>query len=234
MDNVKCFNIDGESLVLDKTLVSFNDTPIFFICRDDERNYYAVLCTNVEELEYIVVKSTIKMIYEMLVQKIDMRELFLSVSCFWYVQTGASIEEDEVQLLSCENMDLEVLPFSGAKYEPINKSDADYIETITAEYLDNRNFVSMDYLNGMEDIFSDIPEDIALETAQPIVQYVDFGPLIDGQFPGLKKVFEHSWDDGRSPIRYSGQVETQKQVPVKEVCEREIAVETDGHWAEAA
>ena len=65
MHNTVCFEIDGKALVLDKELITFT-IPIFFICYDNDNQKYAVLCTDSEQLNYIVGKVDTNSILAML------------------------------------------------------------------------------------------------------------------------------------------------------------------------
>ena len=140
MTNQLCFIIENKKLFLDKVLVSFNETPIFFVCRDEERNLYLVLCSDIEELNYIVVKQSLTTIWRMLTKKTSMRAALLDCECFWHVASGVSIEEDRVELLKKSQMDNSILPFEEALFEAIKKEDKQYVDKMTSEYLNALSF----------------------------------------------------------------------------------------------
>ena len=52
MKKTLCFILENKNLYLDKVLVSFNDTPIFYTCLDQNSNYYLVLCTDLNNFNY--------------------------------------------------------------------------------------------------------------------------------------------------------------------------------------
>ena len=74
MDKELCFNIENINLYLEQTLVDYLDIPIFFLCRG-EKQYYAALCTNIDELSYIVVKLSLMDVYNLLHGSIPMRDV---------------------------------------------------------------------------------------------------------------------------------------------------------------
>ena len=78
-----CFNLNGTNLYLDSVFVYFNEIPIFFTCIDTNENHYLVLCTNVDDLKYYIVTTSIKTIYDMLNKKISMREAILNSQQYW-------------------------------------------------------------------------------------------------------------------------------------------------------
>lgn len=191
MDKEVCFFINGNTLFLDKVLVAFNDTPIFFVCYDDDNNYYIALCTDIEELEYIIVKCSLQSLYQMLVKKIEMREPFVTASHFWYVKAGTSVENDEVQYLEREHMDLGVLPYPNAFYETRNEKDREYVEKIEAIYCVKENFSAIETIGNLEEIVNAMME-ISLDFIPQSAQYFDFAPASTSPFVGRTKKFEFS------------------------------------------
>lgn len=189
MDKEVCFFISGNTLFLDKVLVAFNDTPIFFVCCDNDKNYYIALCTNIEELEYIIVKCSLQLLYQMLVRKIEMREPFVTASHFWNVKAGTSVENDEVQYLERERMDLEVLPYPNAFYETKNKADSEYVEKIEAIYCVKDNFSAIETIANSEELVNAMME-ISLDFIPQATQYFDFAPALTSPFVGRTKEFK--------------------------------------------
>ena len=204
MDKQICFLINDESLFLDKVLVAFNDTPIFFVCCDNNSCYYLALCTDIENLEYIVVKASLEMIYRVLTQKIEMREPFTAASCFWEVKAGTSIQEDEVRLLDGKNIDLEVLPYPGAVYETINKSDEAYVEQIKGYYFNVADFETLP-VTDLEYSSDDTIEILAVNM-HPVVQYVELSTKPGRPFSGLVKMFECSGAEKEDMYFYTEQM----------------------------
>lgn len=133
MDNTLCFCLNKSNLVLDKVLVSFNEIPIFFICIDQEKNRYVVLCSDIDDFQYIIVPQKTQQIVDMLSQKITMRDLFENIDHFWSVQSGNVPDEDIVELHSGDQMDKEILPESGALYTIVDDGIRVYLNKLCAE-----------------------------------------------------------------------------------------------------
>lgn len=148
MEKELCFKIAERELFLEQSLVEYNDVPIYYICRDEEL-FYTVLCTDVDDLKYVIVNSKIKDIALMLHGVITMRELMLKADSFWEVITGDEIESDVIALKNIKEIDLCDLPdessyfgiyteqikayvdrfdkaFYGGEYEKIEKQDVRY------------------------------------------------------------------------------------------------------------
>ena len=65
MDRELCFYIEGNQLYLEQVLVEYNDIPIFFVCRDTAA-HYVVLCSDLEEFRYMVVKAANEDLFRLL------------------------------------------------------------------------------------------------------------------------------------------------------------------------
>ncbi len=189
MNKELCFIIDNNELYLDKVLVSFNDIPIFFICRDNDRQLYLVLCSDLDQMEYIVVKQSVRSIWQMLIQKISMREALLDCETFWFIKSENSIKDDVVELLTNDKMDLDVLPIEGAMYEKISEEDSHYIEQITSEYLNQIRFGSNETIQNIIELALEILPSV-LERYYQIDKYIEFGPSIKNLKSGIKTQFK--------------------------------------------
>lgn len=188
MDKEVCFFINGNTLFLDKVLVSFNDTPIFFVCCDSDKKYYIVLCTNMEDLEYIVVSCSPQLLYQMLSKKVEMRKPFISANNFWNIKAGETVENDEVQYLESDKLDLDDLPYPNAFYEARKKDDIEYVERIAASYFVEDNFCAMDEIADVDKKASTLVG-MSLEFVAQIEQYFDCAPLLNSSFAGRQKKF---------------------------------------------
>ena len=161
MNNQICFIVDGIELYLDKDLVMFNDIPIFFICKDSNKKYYLVLCTDVDDFNYIIVDIKFSVLYEMLKQQISMKNAIISAKYFWNVQSGDNIFDDIVKKSSIKNIDNEVLPLEDAFYEPVTEQDKLYVENIESKYLSSLVFVDK------------IKEDVELSSSVNIISNIE-------------------------------------------------------------
>lgn len=191
MNKEVCFFINGNTLFLDKVLVSFNDTPIFFVCCDNSNDYYIVLCTNVEDLEYIIIKSSLHALYQMLSKKIEMRALFTNASHFWNVKAGDTWESDEVQYLERGQMVTDDLPYPNAYYEARKREDTVYVEQIAAAYFAQDKFSAIEAKTDIDKAVSTLIG-ISLDFAQEFDPYIDCVPIPMSPFTRKTKVFEAS------------------------------------------
>lgn len=51
MNKELCFILDNKNIYLDHILVDYEYVPIFFLCKDDECQYYLALCTDIENYQ---------------------------------------------------------------------------------------------------------------------------------------------------------------------------------------
>lgn len=213
MDKQLCFILDNENIYLDKVLVSFNDIPILFVCRDSSKNYYLVLCSNLEELEYIIVQQSLKNLWSMLTKNITMRTAFLSCESFWFVKSGNTIEEDECAIIPKSKMDLDALPFENAMYETISEDDTLYVDRITNEYLDNVSFDLSEEIKDITDPLFDVISPLN-DCFGDITSYIDFGPVIQSIEISTTMSFSDNDFTQTSPlnIAYNQQITETKEV----------------------
>lgn len=112
-----CFIIENNKLFLDRILVSFNDTPILFICQDERKNYYLVQCSSLENLEYIVEKQNIENLLMLLTEQKSLRSTLLDCDYFWEVKAGNDIKEDIIIRKNIAEIDYLILPAEDVFYD---------------------------------------------------------------------------------------------------------------------
>ena len=117
MDKQLCFVVDEQSLFLEKMLVFFNDIPIFFVCKNEKEQPFLVLCTDLEQLEYLVAEMELHTLREMLNQQCTMREAILNGVNFWKVVSGDTIENDLCEKIDKSKIEVDSLPKEGAVYK---------------------------------------------------------------------------------------------------------------------
>lgn len=127
MNKSKCFYIDGRYLYLEQTLVEYNGIPIYFLCRDDEQ-YYTVLCTDIDELKYVIVETTIGDVYGLLHGRIPMRNVILKANHYWQVVSEEDMLQDDVRCLSMDKLDHSLLPEAGACFEVLSADVRAFVE----------------------------------------------------------------------------------------------------------
>lgn len=133
MDNTLCFKIENVDLYLEKVLVDYAEIPIFFLCKGDEQ-YYLVLCTDMDELNYIVVKLSMDNLYELLHGEKPMRNVILNQKEYWNVISGEEISLDKVEKLSISELDVDLLPKENAYFEIVTEKLKNYVKEFDVEY----------------------------------------------------------------------------------------------------
>lgn len=117
---ILCFKINNRNLYLEKTLYYFNEIPILFICKDDESQYYLVLCYNYNNFNYIVAETTFEILYNMLSQQCDLRTPFLLANKGYRIIIAADtndIDKDDVTIVDLSSdIYSGIFPKAGAKY----------------------------------------------------------------------------------------------------------------------
>lgn len=186
MDKQLCFVIDGQNLFLEKTLVFFNDIPIFFICRNERKQPFLVLCTELDRLEYLIVETELYTLREMLNQRCTMRNAILQGTNFWKVVSGDTIENDLCEKIDKSKIELDSLPNEGAVYNKIFKEDESYADQIESEYLNNSNYESM---NQIENLMNDFDSLVGISEDYNISIYTDIGPSVNSATNGTKRLF---------------------------------------------
>lgn len=158
MEKELCFYIEGNKLYLEQVLVDYNDVPIFFICKD-EKTYYAVLCTDMEELSYIVVSLSEVELYNLLHGKLSMREVFTRQQKYWEVKSGAEIELDTVICRPIKEIDCSALPQEGAYFEILTDEVSSYVRKFDTTFLSTEQFeVLLQRPDFNENLLNDIFE----------------------------------------------------------------------------
>lgn len=118
--NDLCFIINSREIYLEKVLVSFNETPMLFVCRAPDNVPFAALCTDLEHLSYLIAQTTDRDVLDLVSGKIPMRDIFTNAEYLWSVETSDTIEQDVVRTVKHEELDESVLPLVGALYEIVS------------------------------------------------------------------------------------------------------------------
>lgn len=133
MDSELCFRIEGIELYLEQVLVDYMDIPIFFLCKG-ESNYYLVLCADVDELNYIIVRLSMNDLYELLHGERSIRNTILKQKEYWNVISGEEISLDKVGKLSISELDVSLLPKEDVYFEIVSTKLENYVKKFDTEY----------------------------------------------------------------------------------------------------
>lgn len=128
MNKELCFILDNKNIYLDHILVDYEYVPIFFLCKDDDCQYYLALCTDIENGEYIVVKISLLSVYNLLHGNIAMRDVILNQKIFWKVVSGDEIKNDIVNEYPIDYINHQDLPEKDAKFKILQKHIKEYVQ----------------------------------------------------------------------------------------------------------
>ena len=133
MNSNLCFRVEGIELYLEQVLVDYMDIPIFFLCKG-ESNHYLVLCTDIDELNYIIVKLSMNDVYELLHGGESIRNIILKQNEYWNVISGEEIPLDKVEELSTPKLDVSLLPKEDVYFEIVSMKLENYVKKFDMEY----------------------------------------------------------------------------------------------------
>ena len=133
MDSELCFRIENIELYLEQVLVDYMDIPIFFLCKG-EGDYYLVLCTDIDELNYIVVKLSMSDVYKLLHSEESILNIILKQEEYWNVISGEEISLDKVEKLSIPELDVSLLPKEDTYFEIVSTKLENYVKKFDTQY----------------------------------------------------------------------------------------------------
>ena len=133
MNSNLCFRIEGIELYLEQVLVDYMDIPIFFLCKG-EGDYYLVLCTDIDELNYIIVKLSMSDVYKLLHSEESILNIILKQEGYWNVISGKEIPLDKVEKLSTLKLDVSLLPKEDVYFEIVTEKLKNYVKKFDMEY----------------------------------------------------------------------------------------------------
>lgn len=152
MDKELCFCVEEKNLYLEHVLVDYMDIPIFFLCSEFETGqYYVVLCTDINEYNYIIVKGTKLEIYNLLHGKTPMRNSILRQKEYWEIISGEEPVLDTVIKHSIDEIDKAFLPEEGACFKILDSNTHRFVQAF------DDDFFSSEYYN-MADVGMNINE----------------------------------------------------------------------------
>jgi hypothetical protein len=152
MDREVCFCLCNKEVYLEQILVDYMGIPIFFICKDGNDQFYIVLCTDLEELNYIAAFMSITDVYGLLHGKLPMRDAFFKQKEYWKIISGEEITMDKVRKCPMDKLDYSVLPEEGAVFCILTEEMEEYVRRFDEEFWKGRYFVKCEKkaeMNGL-------------------------------------------------------------------------------------
>lgn len=129
-NNEVCFEINSKKIFLDKVLVEYNKTPVFFVCNNSDNEYFIALCTDIDSDQYIVVKTNIVRLLKLFKKNITMREIILAEEKFWEIEAAENFQDDKYELLDIQKINNDVLPYVDSYFEVLSKELKLYFECL--------------------------------------------------------------------------------------------------------
>lgn len=133
VDSELCFRIEGIELYLEQVLVDYMDIPIFFLYKG-ESNHYLVLCTDIDELNYIIVRLSMNDVYDLLHGGESIRNAILKQNEYWNVISGKETPLDKVEKLSIPKLSSSLLPKEDVYFEIVSMKLENYVKKFDTEY----------------------------------------------------------------------------------------------------
>lgn len=127
MNKELCFIIEVKELYLEKVLVSFQEVPIFFLCKNS-KDYYIALCVDVDKLNYVVTRLSIKDVFDLLHGIIPMRNAITQQEAYWYIESQEDIKSDTVEKRQMYTLDITILPQVNAYFEILTPDMEKYVQ----------------------------------------------------------------------------------------------------------
>lgn len=151
MDKELCFCIEEKELYLEQVLVDYRDIPIFFLCKNDKQ-YYVVLCTDINEYNYIVVQTPIFVVYNLLHGKVPMRNVFSREKEYWEIISGNEVAQDIVIKHSVDELNVALLPKEDAYYEVLTEEISAFVQKFDAEFWKTEHFSNIGLRGDLSEI----------------------------------------------------------------------------------
>lgn len=139
MNKELCFNIENLKLYLEQVLVDYMDIPIFFLCKG-ENQYYIALCTDIDELHYIVAKLSLLDVYNLLHGKVPMRDVILKQKEYWNIVSGTDISLDIVTKKKIDTLETSLLPEENACFKILTKQMQIYVQQFDCDFFATQYF----------------------------------------------------------------------------------------------
>ena len=127
MNKELCFIIEGKELYLEKVLVSFQEVPIFFLCKNN-KDYNIALCVDVDKLNYVVTRLSIKDVFDLLHGIIPMRNAITQQEAYWYIESQEDIKSDTVEKRQMYTLDITILPQVNEYFEILTPDMEKYVQ----------------------------------------------------------------------------------------------------------
>lgn len=173
MNKELCFNIENVNLYLEQVLVDYMDIPIFFLC-SGEKQFYLALCTDIKNLNYIVVKLSLIDVYSLLHGNISMRNVILNQKVYWDIISGEEIELDVVTKKNIDTIEKELLPEADACFKILTEQIASFVQKFDQEIFYTNYFLESTKKAEINELFTNFSLDVMLENVTQFTELLDY------------------------------------------------------------
>lgn len=172
MDKELCFKIENDSLYLEQVLVDYMDIPIFFLC-SSKQQYFIALCTDIEELNYIVTKLSSDYVYKLLRGDISMRDVILEQKEYWNIISGDEISQDKVKKEDISSIDKGILPEEGAYFKILTKEIERFVNNFESSFFATENYSKIEKKLSLSEDTTELP-DLLIEGVNVYNELLDY------------------------------------------------------------
>lgn len=172
MNRELCFNIENQYLYLEQVLVDYMDIPIFFLCKD-KKQYYIALCTDIDELSYIVTKLSLSEVYNLLHGKIPMRDVFLKQQEYWEIVSGDKVCMDMVTKKKIDALEQSLLPEADACFKILTKQIKLFVQEFDDEFFSAKYFSESNKKADLRELISEFPLEVLLANIDQFTELAD-------------------------------------------------------------
>lgn len=173
MNKELCFNIENVSLYLEKVLVDYMDIPIFFLCKGED-HHYIVLCTDINELKYIVAKLSLLDVYNLLHGNIPMRDVILRQTKYWEIDSGEQVDSDIVVKKNIDTINVDLLPEMNACFKILTEEMRVFVQEFDCEFFSAKYFSESNQKIDLNEQVTSFSIDILLRDIEQFTELVDF------------------------------------------------------------
>lgn len=173
MNKELCFNIENVNLYLEQVLVDYMNVPIFFLC-SGENQFYLALCTDIENLNYIIVKLPLIDVYNLLHGNISMRNAILNQKEYWNIISGDEVALDVVIKKNIDTIENELLPEADACFQVLTKQIESFVQKFDQEFFYTQYILDNTKKTEVNELLTSLSFDIILENVTQFTELLDY------------------------------------------------------------
>lgn len=103
---MKCFKINEEILFLEKVLLYFQETPLLFICKNNECERYIVFCQDTDKFIYLVSEISTSNLIKYLKSELSFTSIYECKNFFYKIEAGDKEDFSEDKIARLEGSEI--------------------------------------------------------------------------------------------------------------------------------